>query len=246
MIVDIIVLAVLLVSAAIAFLRGFIREVLTIAGVVGGIAAAYAGGPILGVHMDRWLGIVEGEEPKRLFDILPYTILSDILSYGIIFIVVVIVLSVLSHIIAESARAVGLGPIDRTLGVLFGLARGLILLGLLYLPVHLFTDVETKTRWFEGSRTHVYVEQTSQAMAAMIPDEAMKKIEEDKKKFDEGNATRETLQEKGLLPGGQPREGEPQQQLDQPQEGVGGYNEEFRQKMDQLFDQKTNNQGQQP
>ena len=46
MILDILVTAVLLVSAIIAFFRGLILEVLTILGVVGGLAAAYFGGPI--------------------------------------------------------------------------------------------------------------------------------------------------------------------------------------------------------
>jgi membrane protein required for colicin V production len=239
MIVDIIVLAVLLVSAAIAFLRGFIREVLTILGVVGGVAAAYAFGPYLEPHMDGWLGIVEGEEPKKLFDMLPYTILSDILTYGSIFIVVVIVLSVLSHVIAESARAIGLGPVDRTFGVVFGVARGLVLLALLYLPVHLFVDKETKVRWFEGSRMHVYIEQTAGVLATFIPEDAIKKIEEDKKKFDESNGARQKLEKIDLLPGQQPAEEQNGEQQPAPGQNGGGYNDEFRQKMDELFEQKT-------
>ena len=65
MIVDILVLAVLLISALIAFLRGFIREVLTITGVVGGLAAAYFGGPLLAPLMRGWLGVQEGVEPNK-------------------------------------------------------------------------------------------------------------------------------------------------------------------------------------
>ena len=47
MIIDVIALIVLLISAIIAFLRGSIREILTITGVIGGFAGAVAGGPKL-------------------------------------------------------------------------------------------------------------------------------------------------------------------------------------------------------
>lgn len=144
MIADIFVLAVLLISGLIAFLRGFIREVLTIAGVVGGLAAAYLGGPLLMPHMHGWFGIEEGAEVERLFEILPYGIIADALSYGAIFIIVVIILSIQSHLLAEWAKKIGLGAIDRTLGFVFGVVRGIILLGLLYLPVHFFVDQERK------------------------------------------------------------------------------------------------------
>jgi len=126
MVIDIIVLVILLISAGIAFMRGFIREVLTIAGVIGGLAAAYFGAPILKPHMRGWFGVEEGVVPERLFGILPYDVLADALSYGLIFIIVVTVLSFVSHSLAEWARRTGLGAIDRSLGFLFGLIRGIL------------------------------------------------------------------------------------------------------------------------
>ena len=46
---DVVIIAILLISVLIAVLRGFIREVLTIFGVIGGVAAAYFLGPLLPV-----------------------------------------------------------------------------------------------------------------------------------------------------------------------------------------------------
>src|SRR5690606_40587932 len=108
---------------------------------------------------------------------------SDVCSsdLGAIFILVVIMLSVFSHFLAEAAKSIGLGAVDRTLGFIFGLLRGVVLLGLLYLPVHLFIDKEAKESWFSGSKTHFYLERVSGAMAAYIPssdvEAAEKKIE---------------------------------------------------------------------
>lgn len=239
MIVDILVLAVLLISALIAFLRGFIREVLTIIGVVGGLAAAYFGGPLLMPHMRSWFGVEEGIEPERLFGILPYDIVADVLSYGSIFIVVVITLSILSHFLAEGAKHVGLGAVDRSLGFVFGLLRGIVLLGLLYLPVHLFIEQEAKDTWFENSRTHFYLEKTADAMAEFIPESAKEDAEQELENIEEMSKTRKRLEDINLLP----KDGEAEQQQSSPSSDNDteneGYSEEFRDKMDQLFEDEA-------
>lgn len=169
MIIDIVVGAIVLISAIISFLRGLIREVLTIAGVVGGLFAAIFFGPSLSPVFRDWLGVVEGEEAGKLFDIIPMTIVADICAYATIFIIVVIVLSVTSHFTAATAKAMGLGPIDRTLGVIFGIARAVILLGLLYLPFHLLMDEDSKAKYFADSKTHSIIEKTADVMAGFLP-----------------------------------------------------------------------------
>jgi membrane protein required for colicin V production len=236
MVIDIIVLAVLLISALISFIRGFIRETLTILGVVGGLAAAYFGGPMLSPFIKDWLGVVEGEKPELLMGILPYPILADILSYGVIFILVVIILSIVSHILAETVRAIGLGAIDRTLGVLFGLARGLLVVAVLYLPFHLSADAETKARWFEGSKTHVWVEALAEQLAKLLPESAVEKIEEGARNVALEKEGEESLTVKPLdtLKGGQA----PSQQQT-PDSNTDGYSEQFRQQMDQMFQQDS-------
>lgn len=238
MIVDIIVIAVLLISAIIAFARGFIREVLTIVGVLGGVVAAYSGGPFAAVYFKGWLGVEEGVEPARLFGVVPYDIVALALAYGSIFIIVVILLSIVSHMLAESVRSLGLGAVDRTFGVIFGLARGAVLLGLLYLPVHMFVDKDTKIAWFEGSRTHVYLEQVATAMADFLPESTKKKAEEEIGKMQEANSARQKLQEIDLLHGKD--EAAKDESAPPPAEdGSSGYTDEFREKMDALFDENS-------
>ncbi len=232
MIVDILVLIVLLISAFIAFLRGFIREVLTIAGVLGGLAAAYFLGPKFAPLFHGWLGVEKGVEPERLFGIMPYNIVGDILAHGAVFITVVILLSLVSHFLAESAKSLGLGAIDRTLGVIFGIIRGALLLGLLYLPVYMLVDQETKDQWFSGSKTHFYLEKSAGFLHGFLPDSAVQKIEDAPETLLQGNEAREKLKSIDLLKGDKI-----------PEEGAGtksgeGYNEQFRDKMDQLFEGK--------
>jgi membrane protein required for colicin V production len=170
MIIDIVVGAVVLISAIISFLRGLIRETLTIAGVIGGFFAAVYFGPKLAPTFSSWIGVAEDqEEIRKLFDIVPMNIVADICAYASVFIIVVIIISLISHFTAGAAKAMGLGPIDRTLGVIFGIARAIVLLGLLYMPFHLLMDTDSKTKYFGESKTHTIIEGTAQFMTRFLP-----------------------------------------------------------------------------
>ena len=169
MIIDIVVGAIVLISAIISFLRGAIREILTIAGVVGGFFAAVFFGPKLSPVFRDWLGVVEGEEVGKLFEVVPMNIVADVCAYATIFIVVVIIISVISHFTAGAAKAMGLGPIDRTIGVIFGIVRAVILLALLYLPFHLLMDENSKAKYFADSKTHIFIESTADYMVRFLP-----------------------------------------------------------------------------
>lgn len=68
MIFDAIVLLIILISAVFAFFRGFIRETLTVLGVVGGVLAALYFGPQLSPHVHGWIGAdIRKERKSRAF-----------------------------------------------------------------------------------------------------------------------------------------------------------------------------------
>lgn len=244
MIVDILVLIVIALSALIAFLRGFIREVFTIINVIGALAAAYYCGGMLLPYMQGWLGVdPEAEEQQRLFDLIPYTIIAQALSYGAVFIVVIIILSIISHFLAETVKSIGLGAIDRTLGVIFGIVRGVLLIGLLYLPVHLAysgTEEEKEVKeWFDGSKSYIYIKSTSNLIADFVPEDAKKAIErhvEEGSEAAEESGVRETLKNMELLP----KTDKDNETGDEKK----GYTPEFREEMDRLFEQKNDDEQQ--
>lgn len=233
MIIDIVVALVVLSSALISFMRGFIREVLTIAGVVGGLLAAVFVGPSLAPTVRTWFGTDEdGENAKKLFDLIPMEVVADITTYGAIFVGVVIILSLLSHFIAGAAKAVGLGPVDRTLGVIFGVARGLILLGLFYLPFHIMMGDKNKEEFFKGSQTHYFIEQIAQTMQQYLP-------EGDEVKDDANDIIKKKLEEQDLLGG---KKDGPDAKLtitplgdDKDDPRGEGYKDEERERLDKLF-----------
>lgn len=173
MIFDIIVLCVLGVSAVIACLRGVIREALTVMGVVGGAVAAYMFGRTLSPVFLNWFG---GEKAEDLFGMIPTTLAADVAAYGAIFLVVVIVLSVVSHLLSGWAKAIGLGAVDRTFGVLFGVARGAVVLVLLYLPIFMVFDKETRDEWFKDSKTVPHLERGAAWAKGLVPDETQEEM----------------------------------------------------------------------
>ena len=175
MIFDSIFAVIVLVSAIIAFLRGLIKEVLTIFGLVGGGLFAF----LFGGDLRPWArDIIAGgaDSAGRLWGMIPYTLLADIAAYGGIFVAVVIILSILSHFIAGAVKSIGLGPVDRTLGFVFGIARGILLLTLLSLPADALLDDKQKQEFFAESKTLPLVDKTAQLLQASVPEgDAMKK-----------------------------------------------------------------------
>ncbi|MAZ76044.1 MAG: colicin V production family protein [Micavibrio sp.] len=230
MIIDIVVAAVVIISAIISFLRGFIREILTIAGIIGGLAAAYFFGPLLAPVFQGWFGVSDSEEVGKLFDLVPMDILANVCAYATIFILFVIIISVISHLTAGAVKAMGLGPVDRTLGVVFGIARAVVLLGLLYLPFHLLMESKTKSDIFSASRTHVFIEKTAIFLAGFLPNsEAVEEKIEDVTKEAKGKL-KDQLMDQDLLKGA-----EEKIKKMSPKEGEAGYKDGAREELEQLF-----------
>ncbi len=127
--VDFAVLGVIAVSALLAFMRGLVREVLGIGAWVGaGIAAAW-GLPLARPQFHQWLGTSPWADP---------------ITFVAIFVVALIVLMLVAHAIGRLVRGSALGGLDRTLGLVFGLARGAALVILAYIVAGMVVPVD---RW---------------------------------------------------------------------------------------------------
>lgn len=180
LILDIVVVVIILISSVVAFLRGFVREVLTILGLGGAVMTALIAGPKLAPGIEGWLtgGLPEDSEEK-LWGFVPYDIGAMVFAYIGLFVVTLIAMSIISHYIAKSVHAVGLGPVDRSLGVVFGVVRGLLLIGLLYMPFHILMEEKDKEEWFASSHSYSYVEQTSEILVGFMPESWTRTDDED-------------------------------------------------------------------
>lgn len=137
---DAAILFAVLVSALLALLRGFTREMLAIAAWIG---AAFATlklfpplQPIVRAHMSPlWL--------------------ADLALGAGLFVVVLVLLSVISHFLADRVRGSRVGPLDRSLGFLFGLARGVVLAVLVYAAIDRLLPVAERPVWLREARLAV-------------------------------------------------------------------------------------------
>jgi membrane protein required for colicin V production len=116
--VDGVVLAVLLLSAGLAYFRGAVREVLGIGAWGGAVVVAVLAEP--------------GVRPLVQPHVQPEWLASGI-AIGAVFLVVLVVLKILIHWIAGHVQRSTLGGVDRALGLVFGLARGAFVVVLAYI-----------------------------------------------------------------------------------------------------------------
>lgn len=131
--VDIILVVIVLVSSLIGVYRGLIKEALSLA--------------------SWFLAIVAGTLfSAQLADLMENLInnasLRRIAAFAILFIVVIFAGSLISNLVSKMTQAAGLKGADRTLGGLFGILRGLIIVLVLVL---ICTQFDLSQRWFENS-----------------------------------------------------------------------------------------------
>ena len=136
---DIAVVAIIAVSALFAFVRGFTREALSIAAWLGG-------------HRRRLLfrAVRQGQDgcdPAGEMALGRFWPTSSIIIPP--FLVAVILFSIIVGIIAAQVRKTALGALDRALGLLFGVARGVLLVCLAYLVlIHMVKPEDTSRPGF--------------------------------------------------------------------------------------------------
>ncbi|MBL1148180.1 MAG: CvpA family protein [Pseudomonadota bacterium] len=164
---DIVVGVIVLISTLIATLRGFVREVLTILGLIGATAVTWIfGGVMSGFytgHMTRWAeGRLEeipegGVTHMPLFSgrlELPIDFFSQVASYSTVFFLSFSIVAAINFYVAGLVQESKLSIVDRSLGAAFGLARGVLLATLLYIPIALFVaDEEEKPVWIAEAQT---------------------------------------------------------------------------------------------
>ncbi len=131
---DHVVLGVLDVSVLLSMLRGFLREVLALAAWV----AAF---------------LVARTHTLQLAPLLPQSIPGEelrlLVAFLILFVLTLLACSLLAVAISGLFRQVGLGLLDRGLGALFGLARGMLVVFTAVLLAG-FTGLPREREWREA------------------------------------------------------------------------------------------------
>ena len=138
-IADIAVVAIIVLAGLIAFSLGFVRVVLALAGWVGAAFATLYGFPYLKPFARDWISI---------------GFVADAAAGAAIFILSLIVLTIISHSIGRLIRSSGLSALDRSVGLVFGLFLGGVVVSLAYLGLAWAVDLPNEQpEWYRSART---------------------------------------------------------------------------------------------
>jgi membrane protein required for colicin V production len=132
---DYIIIVIIAVSTVISLLRGFVRESLALAGWILAVWVSLMFMHQMAIFINPYLN-------------LPPSILS-LVSFALLFILTLIVSALVTNLVAKLVDQTGLSGTDRSIGMLFGIARGIIIVGILVLLAG-FTLVPQDPWWKES------------------------------------------------------------------------------------------------
>ena len=153
---DLILAAIMLISGLLAMLRGLTREVLSILSWAVAAVATLFFFPKYQAQAREYL------EPP---------LLADAVLAGGIFLVVLIVVSLITVRISDSVLDSRIGALDRSLGFLFGLARGLVLVVIAYLFFTWLVPEDTQPQWIKDARSLPILKETGAAIVSLLPED---------------------------------------------------------------------------
>jgi len=152
---DLAIIAVIALSALFAFARGFVREALSIVAWVGAALITLYG-------FNHTYGIV--------VRFVTTPLLADLIAGAGLFVVGLIVLTILTAYVARFVHSSALSPIDRTLGLIFGLARGVILVSLAYLVVDVSLPQNDRPGWIKEAKSERFLARGADILRNALPE----------------------------------------------------------------------------
>lgn len=205
---DIVVGLVLVLSTLVAIARGMVREIVGLASWVGAFVVAYYAFQ----HVRPFLEEAIGNE-----------LLTDVATAAAVFLVPLIVFKILGGMLASGVDEIGLGLFDRVGGLLFGVARGALLVCAGWLVVSMILRPEQQPVWVRQAYTLPYVDAGGEWLRGFLPERLAAEGRAAAERAGDGarrlDAVRDAL--------GNPRQSVPDQ----------GYTDEQRRQMDKLYQQ---------
>jgi membrane protein required for colicin V production len=151
---DILLLSVMLISGILAMIRGFMREVLSI--------AAWGAAAIVTL-------LLYG----KLLPIAKANISSDMVAtaavIGGVFLLTLLIVSIVTVRISDMILDSRIGALDRTLGFLFGLGRGLIIVVVAFVFFAWLVPATKQPEGVRNAKSRVVLENTGEWLQALLP-----------------------------------------------------------------------------
>jgi membrane protein required for colicin V production len=159
---DLAVLGIVLVSALLSMMRGFSREVLAIASWAAAAAAAYYFYPLVVPYLTPYIH---------------KEVIAQAAAAAIVFFVTLIIVSLFTVRLSDAILDSKIGALDRTLGFVFGVARGFLLAVVAFAIFNWLVSEKQQPEWVKNARTRPILTETADRIVALLPEDAAATID---------------------------------------------------------------------
>lgn len=159
---DLGLIGVVLVSALLSMVRGFTREVLAI--------GSWAAAALAALYF----------HPYALPYVTPYIhkeIIAQAVAAAAVFFVTLIIVSLFTVRLSDAILDSKIGALDRSLGFLFGAARGFLLGVIAFFIFTWLVAEKQQPEWVKTAKTRPILQQTAERIIAVLPADAAATIE---------------------------------------------------------------------
>ncbi len=153
---DLALLGIVVVSALLSMVRGFTREVLAIASWAAAAVAAYLLYPRVMPYLEPYIT----KDTIRM-----------IAAIAIVFFATLILVSIVTVKLSDAILDSKVGALDRTLGFVFGAARGFLLGVVAFLFFNWLVPPKSQPEWVATAKSKPLLQATGDEIVAMLPED---------------------------------------------------------------------------
>ncbi|NBU13564.1 MAG: CvpA family protein [Alphaproteobacteria bacterium] len=154
---DLLVIGIVLLSALLASVRGFTREVLAIGSWVIAAVAAYAFHP-------QVLAFLEPHIANRQIALAA--------AIAAVFLVTLVIVTMITVKLSDAILDSSIGALDRTLGFLFGAARGFLIAAVAFLFFDKLVGEKQYPDWVRDAKMRPLLKESGDQLIALLPTDA--------------------------------------------------------------------------
>lgn len=159
---DLGVIGVVFVSAILSLMRGFTREVLAIGSWIAAAAAAYYLYPYVMPYLAPYIH---------------KTVVLEAVAAAVVFFATLIVVSLFTVRLSDAILDSKIGALDRSLGFVFGAARGFLLAVVAFAIFNWLVGDKQQPEWVQNAKTRPMLTDTADRIIALLPDDAAATLE---------------------------------------------------------------------
>jgi membrane protein required for colicin V production len=154
---DIIVIVIISFCLIRGAFKGFIGEISGIIGVIAAFYGAYTYYPMITIYGEKWI---------------ENSVIRNILAFFLIFCAVLIGIGFVSLLIRKLLNLVFLGWVDRTFGLIFGAAKGVLIISVIFIIITSFFP--KNPGFLATSKFSPYIAKVSEVMTVFVSKDTRK------------------------------------------------------------------------